>query len=82
MASTNTIKAPPHATVDMEVPVKWSGGAKNYRRVDAALRALLFVTALAALVVMVTSKQSKMVRVSPVMAIPLDTNWTQLPAYM
>ncbi|KAK1430821.1 hypothetical protein QVD17_13858 [Tagetes erecta] len=83
MASTNTTTAPPHAALDMqEVPVKWSGGVKNHRRIDVALRAVLFVTALAALVVMVTSKQSKMVRVSPLMAIPLDANWTQLPAYI
>ncbi|KAI3703671.1 hypothetical protein L1987_73863 [Smallanthus sonchifolius] len=77
-----TTTAPPHATVDVEIPVKWSGGRKNHVIVDVALRALLFVTGLVAIIVMVTSKQSKMIRISPVMAIPLDANWNQSPAYI
>ncbi|KAI7752996.1 hypothetical protein M8C21_022946 [Ambrosia artemisiifolia] len=81
MAATNTT-APPHATVDTEIPVKWSGGVKKHVIVDVALRALLFVTGLGAVIVMVTSKQSKMIPISPVMIIPLDANWSQSPAYI
>ncbi|KAK9065581.1 hypothetical protein SSX86_014982 [Deinandra increscens subsp. villosa] len=81
MASTATT-SPPQTTVDMEVPVKWSGGARNLVIIDVALRALLFVTSLAAIIVMVTSKESKMIPISPVMVIPLDANWNQSPAYI
>ncbi|KAI3804633.1 hypothetical protein L1987_26331 [Smallanthus sonchifolius] len=85
---------PLHATVDMEIPVKWSAqkpeykaskgvdGVKNHGVVDAALRAVVFVCGLAAVIVMVTSKQSKMIPISPVMSIPLDANWNQSPAYI
>ncbi|KAL8239047.1 hypothetical protein R6Q59_015614 [Mikania micrantha] len=81
MAPTNTTATPP-ATVDMAVPVKWSGGKRNHMIIDVALRALLFVTGLAAVIVMVTSKQSKMIPISPIMIIPLDANWNQSPAYI
>lgn len=84
-------------TVDMEIPVKWSaqppeykaattagadGVNKNYGVIDAALRAVLFASALVAVIVMVTSKQSKLIHLSPTMALPLDANWDQSPAYM
>ncbi|KAK9077731.1 hypothetical protein SSX86_006068 [Deinandra increscens subsp. villosa] len=94
MASINTATAPPHSAVEMEIPVKWSAqapnskdsngadGVKNHAVIDAALRAVVFVAALAAVIVMVTSKQSKMVRISPTMVIPLDANWNQSPAYI
>ncbi|KAJ0593851.1 putative casparian strip membrane protein [Helianthus annuus] len=89
----DTTAAPPHASVDMEVPVKWSAqgleqaskgadGVKSHLVVDAALRAVVFAASAAAVVVMVTSKQSKMIPVSPTMAVSLDANWNQSPAYI
>ncbi|KAL8195759.1 hypothetical protein R6Q57_025512 [Mikania cordata] len=94
MASIDTT-APPHAAVDMEIPVKWSaqapehmagidarGHVRNHGAVDAVLRVVVFVAGLAAVIVMVTSKQSKMIPISPVMTIPLDANWNQSPAYI
>ena len=38
--------ASPRATVDMEIPVKCSGSAKNHGVIDAVLRALVCVTGL------------------------------------
>ncbi|KAD4178645.1 hypothetical protein R6Q59_022256 [Mikania micrantha] len=94
MASIDTT-TPPHASVDMEIPVKWSaqahehnaimdarGHLKNHGAIDAFLRAVVFVSGLASIIVMVTSKQSKMIPISPVMLIPLDANWNQSPAYI
>ncbi|KAI3804632.1 hypothetical protein L1987_26330 [Smallanthus sonchifolius] len=90
----NASTAPLHATVDTEIQVKWSAqapdhksskgadGVKNHGAVDAALRAVVFVGGLAAVIVMVTSKQSKMIQISPTMSIPLDANWNQSPAYI
>lgn len=86
--------APIDTAVDMEIPVKWSAqppeykasngadGVKNHVAVDAALRVVVFAAGLAAIIVMVTSKQSKMIPISPTMIIPLDANWDQSPAYM
>lgn len=64
-----------------EIPVK-SHGAKNHAVVDVVLRAVVCVASLAAVIVMVTSKQSKLIPISPVMLIPLDANWNQSSAYM
>ncbi|KAK1417886.1 hypothetical protein QVD17_27021 [Tagetes erecta] len=65
----------------MEAPMKHSFGyQKNQVIADVALRALLFVTSLGAIIVLVTSKQSKMIPISPTVAIPLDANWNQSPA--
>ncbi|KAI7746352.1 hypothetical protein M8C21_030603 [Ambrosia artemisiifolia] len=88
----NGTTTPPQAAVDME-RVKWSAqapeqaskgadGVKNYLAVDAALRAVVFAAGAAAVAVMLTSKQSKMIHISPTMAIPLDANWNQSPAYI
>ncbi|KAK1417887.1 hypothetical protein QVD17_27022 [Tagetes erecta] len=81
--TATTLINPPHATVDMEIPVKWSGGVKNHVIiVDVALRAFLFVTSLVAVIVIVTSKQTKMIPVSPLITIPVDVNWYMLHAYI
>ncbi|GKG06313.1 hypothetical protein Tco_0326399, partial [Tanacetum coccineum] len=69
--------ASPRATVDMEIPLKWSGSAKNHGVIDAVLRALVCVTGLAAIIVIVTSKQSKMLPVSPTMVINIDAKYNQ-----
>ncbi|XP_076891748.1 CASP-like protein 1 [Bidens hawaiensis] len=86
--------APIDTAVDMEIPVKWpaqapeykasngADGVKNHAAVDAALRAIVFASGLAAIIVMVTSKQSKLIPISPTMTIPLDANWDQSPAYI
>ncbi|XP_071727359.1 CASP-like protein 1 [Rutidosis leptorrhynchoides] len=88
--------APLRATsVDMEIPVKWSdqppehmvankenGVNKSHGVLDVALRVVLSMSALAAVIVMVTSKQSKLIHFSPTLALPLDANWTQVPSYI
>ena len=76
------ITASPRATVDMEIPVKCSGSAKNHGVIDVVLRALVCVTGLAAIIVIVTSKQSRMLPVSPTMVINIDAKYNQSPAYM
>nr|XP_043627465.1 CASP-like protein 1 [Erigeron canadensis] len=86
--------APLRAAVDMEIPVKSSApppsqykassgadGARNHGVVDTALRAVLFITSVAAVVVMLTSKQTKMVQISPGISIPWDANWKHSSIY-
>ncbi|KAK1417889.1 hypothetical protein QVD17_27024 [Tagetes erecta] len=70
-----------------EAPLKTSAPQADYNRskglvVDVALRFLLFATALVALIVMVTSKQTKMIPVAPGLAVPLDANFNQSPAFI
>ncbi|XP_076936004.1 CASP-like protein 1 [Bidens hawaiensis] len=69
-----------------EVPLK-SSAAPEYKStrgllVDVALRVLLFATGLAAVIVMVTSKQTKMIPVAPGIAVPLDAEFNHSPAFI
>ncbi|GKA76933.1 CASP-like protein 1, partial [Tanacetum coccineum] len=70
----------------METTMKWSeslkDGVKNHGVVDATLRAVLFATTNVALIAMVTSKETKMIPISPTMKVPLDASFNQSPAYM
>lgn len=70
-----------------EEPLKSSAPRVDYNNskglvVGVALRVLLFATALVALIVMVTSKQTKMIPVAPGLAVPLDAKFNQSPAFM
>ncbi|KAL8195762.1 hypothetical protein R6Q57_025515 [Mikania cordata] len=49
---------------------------------DVGLRFLLFATALVALVVMVTSKQSKLITLAPGFSIPFVAKFSQSPAFI
>ncbi|KAJ0477538.1 putative casparian strip membrane protein [Helianthus annuus] len=75
------------STIDTpEAPLK-SSGAPEYSStkglvVDVALRVLLFATALVAIIVMVTSKQTKMIPVAPGLVVPMTAKFTQSPAFM
>ncbi|XP_076904999.1 CASP-like protein 1D1 [Bidens hawaiensis] len=97
MARINDTNAPPPAALETVIPVKFSGQAleqkasgadghvKNHEVViDAVLRAVVLVAGVAAVIVMVTSKQSKLVPLpfSPTTVIPLDANWNQSPTYI
>ncbi|KAK1430822.1 hypothetical protein QVD17_13859 [Tagetes erecta] len=64
-----------------EVPVK-PYHVKNHVVLDLVLRTVVCIGSLAAVIVMVTSKQSKLIPISPVMLIPLDANWNQSSAYI
>ncbi|KAF5774147.1 putative casparian strip membrane protein [Helianthus annuus] len=75
------------STIDTpEAPLK-SSGAPEYSStkglvVDVALRVLLFATALVAIIVMVTSKQTKMIPVAPGLVVPMTAKFTQSPAFI
>ncbi|KAJ0492752.1 putative casparian strip membrane protein [Helianthus annuus] len=59
-----------------------TGGVKTHVVVDVVLRVVLFATSLVALIVMVTSKQTKLVPVAPGMAISMVANFDQTPAFI
>ncbi|KAI3692482.1 hypothetical protein L6452_32298 [Arctium lappa] len=92
--AVNDTTAPPHATVDMEVPMKSSappppgykaataGAGDHDWVVEATLRALLCVTSLAGVIVMVTSKQTEMIPISPTMAVPMDAKFNHSASYI
>ncbi|XP_076952427.1 CASP-like protein 1 isoform X3 [Bidens hawaiensis] len=96
MAQINDTAAPPHAAIETVIPVKFSGraleqtasgadGVKNHGLViDAVLRAVVLVAGVAAVIIMVTSKQSKLMALpfSPTTIVSLDANWNQSPAYI
>ncbi|GKC20241.1 CASP-like protein 1 [Tanacetum coccineum] len=85
MAPIDT-KPPSHDAYDMETTMKWSepqkDGVKNHGVVDATLRAVLSATTNVALIAMVTSKETKMIPISPTMKVPLDASFNQSPAYI
>ncbi|GJZ64153.1 CASP-like protein 1 [Tanacetum coccineum] len=85
MAPIDT-KPPSHTAYDMETTMKWSepqeDGVKNHGVVDATLRAVLLATTNVALIAMVTSKETKMIPISPTMKVPLDASFDQSPAYI
>ncbi|XP_076952482.1 CASP-like protein 1 [Bidens hawaiensis] len=88
---------PPHAAIETVIPVKFSGraleqtasgsadGVNNHGVViDAVLRAVVLVAGVAAIIIMVTSKQSKLMSLpfSPTTIVSWDANWNQFPAYI
>ncbi|GJZ64152.1 CASP-like protein 1 [Tanacetum coccineum] len=85
MATIDT-KPPSRAAYDMETTMKWSAslqdGVKNHAVVDATLRAVLFATTNVALIAMVTSKETKMIPISPTMKVLLDASFNESPAYI
>ncbi|XP_024961557.1 CASP-like protein 1 [Cynara cardunculus var. scolymus] len=89
--------ATPHATVNVELPLKSSApppleyklatgaaGVKGHDHgvFEATLRVLLCVTSLAGVIVMVTSKQTKMIPISPTMAVPIDAKFNHSESYI
>ncbi|KAK1430823.1 hypothetical protein QVD17_13860 [Tagetes erecta] len=79
MASIDTTTAPPSATTGK--PSKPSPDRIG-PVVDVGLRFLLFATALVAVIVMVTSKQSKLVTLVPGLSIHVVAKFSQSPAYV
>ncbi|KAJ9537110.1 hypothetical protein OSB04_029843 [Centaurea solstitialis] len=85
MASTNPT-TPPHAAT--EPPTKYSAPPHEHKVssfgpiIDVALRVILFATALVAVIVMVTSKQTKLIPVAPGIAIPRDAKFNHSPAFI
>ncbi|XP_071727362.1 CASP-like protein 1 [Rutidosis leptorrhynchoides] len=90
MASIET-GVPSRATTD--APVKWSSkltryvsdtgtvAVNNHAKVDVALRALVVITSLIAVIVMVTSKQKENIQVAPQMIIRADARFTHSPSF-
>ncbi|GKE83651.1 CASP-like protein 1 [Tanacetum coccineum] len=79
MSSIDTT-APPKATMDPK-----SSGSKPGRMeqvVDVALRVLLFATALVSIIVMVNSKQTKLITLFPGLSIPVVAKFDQSPAFV
>lgn len=70
-----------------EAPLKSSTYEREYKSsfglvADVALRVLLFATALAAIIVMVTSEQTKMIPVAPGKVIARAAKFNHSPAFM
>ncbi|PWA96141.1 casparian strip membrane protein [Artemisia annua] len=57
------------------------GGLRNHLLVDVVLRVILFATALVAIIIMVTSKQTQMIPVASSLAIPEAAKFSQIPAF-
>ncbi|XP_076891536.1 CASP-like protein 1 [Bidens hawaiensis] len=75
MARINDTTASPHAAIDTD----HSGVV-----IDAVLRLAVLVAGVAAIIIMVTSKQSKLIPLpfSPTTIVSLDANWNHSPAYI
>ncbi|KAI3703672.1 hypothetical protein L1987_73864 [Smallanthus sonchifolius] len=78
MPSINTPEAPLKSATAPPPESKSSMGLV----VDVALRVLLLATGLVAIIVMVTSKQTKMIPVAQGLAVPLDAKFNQSPAFI
>lgn len=83
---TRTITTPdPVKTMsESDGPVTFNGPAPNYFRVDLLLRLLLLASSLSALVVLVTSKETKVIAVfpQPIGAVVRDAKFNYSPALM
>ncbi|KAI7748682.1 hypothetical protein M8C21_000331 [Ambrosia artemisiifolia] len=87
------ITAPPQAATTETQITSWSSKLKRYvsrtaavavrnqGKVDVTLRLFLFVFSLTGVVVMATSKQTKEIRVSPVMTIDMDAKFNYVPSF-
>ncbi|XP_071730409.1 CASP-like protein 1 [Rutidosis leptorrhynchoides] len=70
-----------------EVTLKSSSEPSEYKSrfgllIDIVLRVLLFATALVSIIVMVTSKQTKLIPVAPGIVIPLHAKFQNSPAFI
>ncbi|KAI3756075.1 hypothetical protein L1987_55888 [Smallanthus sonchifolius] len=92
MASNDTT-SPPHAAFSMEVPLKTSAPpppeygsrARTFKKhavVDTLLRVFLFALAVASVVVMVTSEETKQIPVAPGRVISRTAKFSNSPAYI
>ncbi|PWA43714.1 CASP-like protein [Artemisia annua] len=91
MASNNTTSSP-HGAVSMEVPLKMSAPPPEYASrgssfkkhavLDVFLRAVLFATALAGIILMVTAEQTKTFLVAPGVSITRTAKFSHSPAYI
>ena len=91
MASNNTTSSP-HGAVSMEVPLKTStpppeyasrgSSFKKHAVLDVFLRAVLFATALAGIILMVTAEQTKTFLIAPGVSITRTAKFSHSPAYM
>nr|XP_043630347.1 CASP-like protein 1 [Erigeron canadensis] len=79
MASIGTT-VPPHATMASGEYKGTSSLLGSGRVADVALRVLLFATALVAIIVMVTSEQTKLVSLLPGLEVPLVAKFNYSPA--
>ncbi|PWA90878.1 CASP-like protein [Artemisia annua] len=91
MASNNTTSSP-HGAVSMEVPLKTSAPPPEYASrgssfkkhavLDVFLRVVLFATALAGIILMVTAEQTKTFLVAPGVSITRTAKFSHSPAYI
>ncbi|KAL4564847.1 hypothetical protein LXL04_028920 [Taraxacum kok-saghyz] len=75
MGSSNTTSPPPSAA-------KPQHNSNSSPVIDVALRAFLFATSLVAIIVLVTSKQTKLIPVAPGVAIPLSAKLNYVPSFI
>ncbi|KAK1417888.1 hypothetical protein QVD17_27023 [Tagetes erecta] len=79
----------PHSSVSAKSPAAQeyevgagAGDVKNHVVVDVVLRVMLLVTSLIGIIVMVTSKQTKLIPVAPGLTIPVTAKFSQSPAFI
>ncbi|KAL4564843.1 hypothetical protein LXL04_028916 [Taraxacum kok-saghyz] len=95
MASNVDSAIPPHthAAASMEVPLKTSapppeyatrgaGGSKKHAVVDVFFRVVLFATSVAGIILLVTSKQTKLIPVAPGIAVSRAAKFNNSPAHI
>ncbi|XP_076917950.1 CASP-like protein 1 [Bidens hawaiensis] len=89
MAAVNPSHSP--VSVDMPAPepdykggmgTGAGAGVKYHVVIDVVLRVVLFATALVAVIVMVTSKQTKLIPVAQGMTVSMVANFNQSPAFI
>lgn len=80
MTSTDTTSAHATTTKSSEPPLGFK--SRKGLVVDVALRVLLFATAFVAIIIMVTSKQTKLIQLFPGLAIPVVAKFNQSPGFM
>lgn len=78
---------PPHdptlSTVSPQSEYKGiTGDVKNHVVVDVVLRVMMFVTSLISIILMIISKQTKLILVAPGMKISMAAKFSQSPAFM
>lgn len=83
-----SVSIPPHSIVSAKSPAHeyeastGAGDVKNHVVVDVVLRVMLFATSLSSVIVMVTSRQTKLIPMAPGLTIPVTAKFSQTPAFL
>ncbi|CAH1427646.1 unnamed protein product [Lactuca virosa] len=93
VSNDSTIPQHAHAAVSMEVPLKTSasppeysctrrgGGSKKHAVINLFSRAVIFASAVAGIILLITSKQTKLITIAPGVAISKDAKFSHSDAH-